>query len=128
MRPLTIEDVPLVPLFWHVLVEPLAPKNKTASGLYISDDAQRVEKIQNTVGRVLAVGQLAFQGRAASGLCLGDDNKARDLKSGDYVLFARYTGQTVTFKVDGDDRAVILISDTELLAVVTNPEKIRFWI
>lgn len=129
LQPLRPEDVPLQPLFWNVMVEPLIPKKQTASGILIADESLRVEKIQNTIGRVLHVGALAFKGKSASGLELQNDPLAHDLKAGDYVLFARYTGQTITLKANaGEDRQVIILSDSELLAIVRDPEQIRFWI
>lgn len=128
LPPLTALDIPLRPMFWSIVVEPLIPKKKTESGLYIADEAQKVEKIQNTIGRVLVVGDLAFKGKTESGLHLAADKYAADLKEGDYVLFARYTGQTVNFRKDGHDRTIILLSDTELLAVVDDPSVIRFWL
>lgn len=126
--PLHPDEVPIFPLFWQILVEPLLPKKRTGSGIHIPDEAQEVEKIQNTVGRVLRLGTLAFKAKAASGLDLSQDEKARTLQAGDYVLFARYTGQTVNLKTSGDDRVVILLSDSELLAVISDPDRIRFWI
>lgn len=128
LPPLTVEDLPLVPMFWHIIVEPLVPKKQTQSGLIISDGARKVEQIQNTVGRVLIVGPLAFGGTTSSGLQLSRDDNARNLKAGDYVLFARYTGQEVKFTKENHDRTIIILSDTELLALVRDPSVIRFWI
>lgn len=129
VTPLRPEDLPLEPLFWHIVVAPLQPKKKSDGGIIIHDEAQRVEKIQNTIGRVLYVGPLAFKGRAASGLSLADDPRATELKPGDHVLFARYTGQNIQVRArNGDQHLVILLSDTELLAIVKDPERIRFWI
>lgn len=128
LPPLTPEDLPLAPLFWSIVVEPLIPKKKTESGLYLADEARKVEKIQNTVGRVLYVGALSFKGKTSSGLELASDPLVGQIQVGTYVLFARYTGQEVKFTKDGHDRTIIILSDTELLSVVTNPSVIRFWL
>lgn len=129
VAPLEPKDLPLLPLFWHIVVAPLQPKTRTESGIIIGGEAQRIEKIQNTIGRVLHVGPLAFKGRTASGISLSDDESVLALKPGDHVLFARYTGQNIQIRAkNGDQHLIILLSDTELLAVVTDPDRIRFWI
>ena len=128
LPPLTPEDLPLAPLFWSIVVERLVPKKVSEGGIYFSEESQKVEKIQNTIGRVLWLGDLAFKGTTASGIKLGDDSRVRKLRAGDYVLFARYTGQEVKFVKDKRDRTIIILSDTELLAVVSDPNVIRFWI
>lgn len=128
-QPLRAEDVPITPLFWSLIVEPLQPKKQTAGGLYISQGAQDVEKIQCTVGRILKIGSQCFKGKTSSGIVLSDDPLVQNLKVGDCVLFARYTGQQVKLRQPvGDDRLVIVLSDTELLGVVADPDHIRFWI
>ena len=123
------EDVPITPLFWSLIVEPLQPKQRTKSGLYVPEEAQKVEKIQCTIGRVLVVGSQCFKGKTSSGIVLGEDPLVQSIQPGAYVLFARYTGQQIKLRApSGDDRLVILLSDTELLGVVSDPDRIRFWI
>lgn len=123
------EDIPIAPLFWSLIVEPLEPKQRTAGGLYLAEQSKEVEKIQCTIGRVLRVGSQCFKGKTSSGIVLADDPLVQSLKPGDYVLFARYTGQQIKLRQPvGDDRLVIVLSDTELLGVVSEPERIRFWI
>lgn len=86
------------PLGARVLVRPLEPETKTASGLYIPDTAK--EKPQQ--GVVEAVGQ--------------EDQMTSGLQVGDRVLFAKYSGNEVS--VDGAD--LLLMEETDILARFRN--------
>lgn len=96
--------VSLKPLGDRVIVQPKAKEETTRSGIVLPDTAS--EKPQE--GTVLSVGP----GRVL-------DNGKRvsmDVKVGDAVLFAKYSGSEV--KLDGEEYLVIRESD--LLAVVGN--------
>ena len=92
----------LVPLADRVVITPLKQEEMTASGLVIPDTVK--EKPQQ--GEVIAVGP----GR------LDDNGKriAMDVKVGDRVLYAKYTGQEV--KIDRDE--LIVIAEKDVLAKV----------
>lgn len=94
------KKVNLQPLGDRVIVEPEAPEQKTASGLYIPDSAK--EKPQ--AGIVVAVGP----GK------ISDDGKTipMNVQTGDKVLYAKYGGTEV--KVDGND--YIILRETDILA------------
>ena len=87
----------LRPLHDRVIIKRLDNERKTASGIFIPDNA--AEKPDQ--GEILAVGN----GK------VGDDGKVRALavKVGDKVLFGKYSGQTV--KVDGDELLVMREED-----------------
>jgi len=90
----------LVPLADRIVITPLKQEEVTASGLVIPDTAK--EKPQQ--GEVVAVGP----GRL-------DDNGNRiaiDLKEGDRILYAKYTGTEV--KIDGED--YIVLNEKDVLA------------
>jgi chaperonin GroES len=92
----------LVPLHDRIVIEPVVQEEVLASGIVIPDTAK--EKPQQ--GKVLAVGPGKL-----------DDNGKRipmDVKAGDRVLYAKYTGQEV--KIDGDE--LIVISEKDVLAKV----------
>lgn len=96
--------VSLKPLGDRVIVQPKPKEETTRSGIVLPDTAS--EKPQE--GTVLSVGP----GRVL-------DNGKRvsmDVKVGDAVLFAKYSGSEV--KLDGEEYLVIRESD--LLAVVGN--------
>ena len=92
----------LRPLADRVIVKRLENETKTASGIYIPDNA--AEKPDQ--GEVLAVGQ----GRTS------EEGKLVPLtvKVGDRVLFGRYGGQPV--KVDGEE--LLVMKEEDLFAIV----------
>ncbi len=92
----------LVPLHDRIVIKPVVQEEVLASGILIPDTAK--EKPQQ--GHVIAAGP----GRV-------DDNGKRialDVKVGDRVLYAKYTGQEV--KIDREE--LIVISEKDVLAKV----------
>jgi chaperonin GroES len=92
----------LKPLGARVIIEPIEQEEITAGGIILPETAK--EKPQE--GNVLAVGP-------------GDrDEKGvrvpMDVKAGDKVLFAKYSGTEV--KLDG--RKLLIMRESDLLAVV----------
>ena len=92
----------LVPLHDRLVIRPTVQEEVLASGIVIPDTAK--EKPQQ--GDVIAVGP----GR------LDDDGKRiqMDVKLGDRVLYAKYTGQEV--KIDQEE--LIVLSEKDVLAKV----------
>ena len=90
------------PLHDRILVKRLEEMEKTAGGLYIPDTA----KEKPVEGRVIAVG---------SGKLLDDGTVRKpDVKAGDKVLFAKYSGSEV--RIDGEEH--LILREDDLLAVV----------
>lgn len=127
LRPLTVEDLPFKALVWFLIVEPRQPKGKIGR-IVTPDQAKEVEAIQTTIGRIIHKGALFGAGKSTSGVALNDDPLMAALKPGDHILFARYTGQIVKIQVEGRERKVIILTDTELMCVVSDPDRIRFWL
>ena len=92
----------LRPLHDRVIVKRLENETKTASGIFIPDNA--AEKPDQ--GEVLAVGPGKRNEKG--------DFVALNVKVGDRVLFGKYSGQTV--KVDGDE--LLVMKEDDLFAVV----------
>ncbi len=94
--------MPLRPLYDRIIVERVTEDEKTSGGIIIPDSAK--EKPQR--GRVIAVGK----GKIA------EDGKVRplDLKTGDVVLFGKYSGTDV--KIDNQDR--LIMREDDVLALV----------
>ena len=92
----------LRPLADRVIVKRLENETKTASGIYIPDNAAE----KHDQGEVLAVGP----GRTS------EEGKLVPLtvKVGDRVLFGRYGGQPV--KVDGEE--LLVMKEEDLFAIV----------
>lgn len=85
------------PLSDRVLVEPKAAETKTASGLFIPDNA----KEKPLQGTVVAVGP-------------GNKDVTMEVKNGDTVLYSKYGGQEIT--VDGKD--YLIMKQADILAII----------
>ncbi len=83
----------LKPLGDKVVVQVMEKEEKTASGIYLPDSAQK--KPQQ--GKIVAVGN----GRLLDN---GDRNKL-SVKVGDQVIFSKYGGNEVT--VDGEEYCIL---------------------
>lgn len=90
------------PLQDRIIVERLAPQEKSLGGIILPDNAQ--ERPQR--GRVVAVGKGKVR----------EDGKlvAVDCKEGDEILFGKYSG--VEVKVDGVE--VLIMREDDVLGVV----------
>ena len=99
-------SVSLQPLEDRIVVKPSEGEEMTASGLVIPDTAK--EKPQE--GEVLAVGPGRFE----------DGNRVPlDVKQGERVLFAKYSGTEI--KLDQDE--YLILREADILAVITNGSK-----
>jgi chaperonin GroES len=93
----------LKPMGDRVVVKPKGREETTKSGIVLPDTA--TEKPQQ--GEVIAVGP---------GRVLDNGNRAElDVKVGDLVLFAKYSG--TEFKLDDDD--LLVLSERDVLAVIS---------
>ena len=94
----------LKPLADRLVVKPLEQEEVTPSGIVLPETAK--EKPQK--GEVLAAGPGAR-----------DEEGKRiqmDVKSGDKVLFAKYSGSE--FKIDGEK--VLILRESDVLAILTD--------
>ena len=94
----------VVPLGDRIVVKQSRQEEVRASGLVIPDTAR--EKPQ--LGKVIAVGP----GRI-------DDNGKRvtiDVKNGDRVLYAKYSGKDVPRGIFGDEDEYMILKETDILA------------
>lgn len=92
----------LKPLADRVIVQKLEPEEKTSGGIVLPDTAR--EKPQE--GKVIAVGPGAVDDKG--------QRKPIDVKEGDHVLYAKYSGTEV--KLDGVE--YLILSDRDILAIV----------
>jgi chaperonin GroES len=90
------------PLGDRIIVEKIESEDRTASGLYIPDNAK--EKPQTAT--VLSVGP---------GKTLDNGSvKKPDVKEGDIVIFGKYSGHDV--KIEGKE--VLILSESDIYGVV----------
>lgn len=85
------------PLADRVVIEPKEAETRTASGLYIPDNAK--EKPQQ--GKVVAAGP-------------GKKDEPMEVKTGDKVLYGKRAGTEVT--VDGKD--YVILKQSDILAIL----------
>ena len=90
------------PLHDRVVVKRVSAENKSKGGIIIPDTAQ--EKPQE--GEIVAVGP---GGRDESGKLI-----PIDLKSGDRVLFGKWSGTEV--KIDGED--LLIMKESDIMGVI----------
>ena len=98
----TMTKKTLKPLQDKVIVQKLEPEEKTAGGILLPDSTK--EKPQE--GKVIAVGPGAVDDKG--------QRKPIDVKEGDHVLFAKYSGTEI--KLDGQE--YLILSDRDILAIV----------
>ena len=92
----------LKPLQDKVIVQKLEPEEKTAGGILLPDSTK--EKPQE--GKVMAVGPGSVDDKG--------QRKPIDVKEGDHVLFAKYSGTEI--KLDGQE--YLILSERDILAIV----------
>jgi len=111
------DEFPL-PLFWHVVIAPVKPKEVTKSGFIIPIQNQEAQEILNCVGKVVALGASA----GAHERLGGDGTKpGKDFpKVGDTVFYGRHAGAQMLHK----GVKLILLNDDEMLAVIPNPDTV----
>ena len=92
------------PLYDRVVVKRIEEEETVQGGIIIPDSAK--EKPQE--GEVLAVGQ---------GKRLDDGKLAPlDVKVGDKILFGKYSGNEVPFKIEGEE--CMIMREDEILGVI----------
>lgn len=97
----TRSRIKIEPLADRVVVRPIEDTEQMRGGLYVPDTAK--EKPQQ--GEIIAVGPGRFEKSVRVPM---------ELKQGQKVLFAKYTGAEVTV----DDEEVLIIKESDVLAVI----------
>lgn len=94
-----------------VLVRPVPIRTKSAGGILLPDTFREDREYLNTVGRVLALGELAFK----------DEEIYRNgpwVKPGDYIVYAKLTGSKLWWK----GVRLLLVKASAIECVVDKPE------
>tara|TARA_R110000744_G_C19004604_1_gene522229 strand:- start:83 stop:505 length:423 start_codon:yes stop_codon:yes gene_type:complete len=102
--------LPIIPGF-NVLIRPVSIKAKTKGGILLPDSTRDDMAYLTTVGRVLAIGELAYK----------DNDKFPTgawCKKGDYVCYGKYTGVKMMYK----GVKLILLFDDQILLKVESPK------
>lgn len=116
--------IPIQPNLFYVLIRPRrAPKRKGM--ILLPEDTREADEATNTVGEVIALGDLAYKTKPA-GLDYALDTNAP--KVGDWVRYTKHAGQP--FKVrnpdatgeDDQSERYVIVSDTDILGVIPASE------
>ena len=94
-----------------ILVRPVPIRRKSAGGILLPDTFREDMQYLNTVGRVLALGELAFKDPEIY-------KTGPWVKPGDYIVYAKFAGQKLFWK--GVRLLIVKASAIEL--VVDQPE------
>ena len=91
---------------YHILVRPVSVKGKTKGGILLPDSTKSDMAYLTTVGRVLKVGDLAYQ----------DDKFSNGAwcKEGDYICYGKHSGNKFMYK----GVQLLLIFDDDVKMVV----------
>ena len=110
----------------RVLVQIRSPKQKTASGIIIDRGSKDTEKWNTQVGKILAVGPLAFKNRNT----MESWPEGSWCKAGDYVRVAKYGGDRWEVPLaDGESALYVIFNDLDIIGqVIGDPLLIRAFI
>lgn len=113
------------PMFWRLLVEIPAAKKKTAGGILLTEETRDAEKAYLCVGKLVAVGELAFKRVVDGSLHFGRQQLPG---LGDWLLFARHSGQQIKPADEDAETHFVMLNDTDILGVVGDPATIRAYV
>ena len=91
------------PLNNYVLLQRIEEENKTAGGIIIPDNARE----KPSRGRVIAVGDGAYENGTRIPMTV---------KTGDTVMFAKWSSSVNEVKIDGTD--YVLIKESDILGIL----------
>jgi co-chaperonin GroES (HSP10) len=96
---------------YHILIRPVSIRKETKGGILLPDQFTEDVKYLTTVGRVLAIGESAYQ----------DKNKFPNgawCSVGDYVAYGRHVGHKFIYK----GIRLLLVFDDQIIMNVESPE------
>ena len=115
-------DPGVTPLGARVLLQLKSVKKASKGGIILVDETRETERVQSMVGKVLALGPIAFKNRDT----LSEWGEGVWCAVGDYVRVPRWSGDrfTIPNPNDPDDQISIqVLNDFELWAKV-DPAKV----
>jgi|TARA_A100000172_G_scaffold52311_1_gene33078 co-chaperonin GroES (HSP10) len=95
---------------YHILVRPISIKETTKGGILLPDSTREDISYLTTVGRVLKLGELAYQ----------DPDKFPNgawCKKNDYIAYGKHVGQKLFYK----GVRLLLLFDDQVIMKVENP-------
>lgn len=111
------------PLGPHIVVQLKSPKTKTKGGIILATESQEIEKETVVIGRIVAMGALAFKDRKAMTVWPEHDPERADegafpITVGQFVRVPRYGGDRWRV-VHGDKEGLFaLLKDLDILSAI----------
>jgi co-chaperonin GroES (HSP10) len=96
---------------YHVLIRPVSIRKETKGGILLPDQFMEDVKYLTTVGRVLAIGESAYQDKTKF-------PNGKWCSTGDYVTYGRHVGHKFIYK----GIRLILVFDDQIIMKVESPE------
>ncbi|CAB4142948.1 GroES chaperonin family [uncultured Caudovirales phage] len=104
------------PLGTRILIQLRSPKLKSAAGIIFAQDTKDTEKWNTQVGKVMAMGPLAFRNRQTQ----EPWPEGSWVSIGEFVRVPKYGGDRWEVKIDEDRAALFVVfNDHELITAVT---------
>jgi co-chaperonin GroES (HSP10) len=111
-----------------ILVQVRRVMRKSKGGIVLVNDSKDTEAYNMQVGKLVAIGPLAFKNRKDN----SDWPEGRWAAIGDFVRFPRHMGDRLTVPIDddlGDPVVILILDDHNLLGAYTgNPMHVRAFI
>ena len=121
-------DAGIRPFGSRVLIQIRTAKSKTSGGIILTNDTTDTEKWNTQVGKVVAVGPLAFKNRNT----MESWPEGDWCQEGDMVRVAKYGGdrwEVELSEVKGDTAMFVIFNDLDIMGSVTgDPLKIKAFI
>lgn len=102
------------PLGANLLVQMRLPKNKTASGLVLPDNVREFDVYQNVLGKVIAIGPVAFKDRNT----LEPWKEGAWVDVGGFVYVPKYTHNTRNIPFGDESIELRFVRDTDLICAI----------
>lgn len=118
-----------VPTGYRLVVEPIHIEEVTRGGLVLPAQAIEAKEHLRAIGRVVAMGPLAYKHDKFRDPTTGQDEPVPWCAVGDWVAYQTYAGNEIRVR-NADGRgytAVRLINDDEVRAVITDPQSVLIY-
>lgn len=117
----TAAVLPINPVGYRILIEPLKAVEKSKGGIILATETQEAQGHLMYVGKVVAMGGDCYRHPKFNGISW--------CQVGDYVAHGRYSGQKIEVKDgEGGYTAYRLLNDDEVLANIADPSVVRIYI
>lgn len=119
-KEIDIENMPLKPSFWFLIVQPLAAMRMTEGGIALPEQHVQSQEYLTTVAEVLAIGPDAFKGKTKAGISL----ESSKVEVGQWIIYPKHCGHNLRLKTG---QRVLILADTDIIAVATDPTQIHVY-